>query len=226
MKPRTITIGDIHGCIKTFEKMLETIELQKEDRLILLGDYIDRGPDSKAVVDLILALRDDSYDIITLMGNHEKMLLDSIENEAGLLNWKVNGAQSTLKSFGISKTEHLESKYIDFFKALQYYYLNDDYIFVHAGLNYSDDNPFEDKYSMLWTREKRVDLEKTDGRKVIVGHTPTQLERIKKSLDSNLLFLDGGCVYAGWSYGLGFLCAYDTTNKKFFSLESLDKSLV
>lgn len=77
--PRTFAIADIHGCYSTFCALLDQIMLTREDELYLLGDYIDRGPDSKKVVDLIIQLQADGFAVKPIMGNHEQMLLDSIE---------------------------------------------------------------------------------------------------------------------------------------------------
>ncbi len=80
MNQRLIAIGDIHGCIDPFCELVEKkIRIRKEDRIILLGDYIDRGSHSREVIDYILDLRAQGYDIIALTGNHESMMLDSIQ---------------------------------------------------------------------------------------------------------------------------------------------------
>ncbi|MEP6597398.1 MAG: metallophosphoesterase, partial [Ginsengibacter sp.] len=80
--PRIFAIGDIHGCSKTFRKLLiEKINIQKSDEIYCIGDYIDRGEDSKGVIDFISQMRDKNYQIHTLRGNHEEMMLHSAENE-------------------------------------------------------------------------------------------------------------------------------------------------
>lgn len=100
---RTFAIGDIHGCSKTFEKLLfEKINIQKTDQIFCIGDYIDRGENSKAAIDLILQLRQEGYSLFTLRGNHEQMLLDCLIDPTAYELWIRNGGDQTLLSFGIN----------------------------------------------------------------------------------------------------------------------------
>jgi len=98
MNKRLFAIGDIHGCFDLLKELVENkIQLQKDDKLILLGDYIDRGDKSKEVVDFIIELSENGYDIIPLMGNHEAMLLDAFENEKDISKWIQNGGNETFR---------------------------------------------------------------------------------------------------------------------------------
>jgi serine/threonine protein phosphatase 1 len=100
--PRVFIIGDIHGCNKTFRKLvLEKISIRKTDKIYCLGDYIDRGPDSKGVIDFIIQLRKDGFNIHTLRGNHEQLLLESEIDEPA----KENNRHRQLNPYG----EHLVS---------------------------------------------------------------------------------------------------------------------
>ena len=138
---KKFAVGDIHGCCKTFRKLLlEKIIIEKTDEIICVGDYIDRGPDSKGVVDLIMELRDEGYTITTLRGNHEDMLLSSLGSKEYFKMWLVNGGDTTLNSFNISSIERLPEDYIQFFKNTEYYAETPDYILVHAGLNFAAKN--------------------------------------------------------------------------------------
>ncbi len=151
MNKRLFAIGDIHGCFDSLKELIENnILLQKNDKLILLGDYIDRGAKSKEVVDFIIELLENSYNVIPLMGNHDALLLDAFEDEKNISKWIQNGGDETLKSFEISSVKDIESKYIKFFKDLRFYYSFEDCLFVHAGFNDNVLNPFNDYYSMLW----------------------------------------------------------------------------
>ena len=108
--PRTLAIGDIHGCYKTFKKLLlDEINIQPSDEIFCLGDYIDRGDYSKQVIDLILALRSCNYKIRTLRGNHEQMLLDSNISDKHFEHWIRSGGAYTLNSFGIQSINELSS---------------------------------------------------------------------------------------------------------------------
>ena len=119
---RIFAVSDIHGCFTTFSELLfGRISLQKTDRLFLLGDYIDRGPSSKQVLDLIMNLTAEGYDIVPLMGNHEKMMLDAFRDPDNPYRWFLNGGDTTMKSFGLTDIEAIPGKYILFLESLQYY---------------------------------------------------------------------------------------------------------
>jgi serine/threonine protein phosphatase 1 len=220
---RRFVIGDIHGCSKTLKKLLfETCKVQKEDSIYFLGDYIDRGPNSKKVIDRILKMKKQGYNVYPVLGNHEVLLLDSANFVQNHIVWFRNGAKSTLKSFGINYAHEFKSKYIDFFRSLPHYYLLDDYIIVHGGLNFSADNPLEDKESMVWIRDNFVDTNKIGGRKLVCGHTPTPIDLIIKSLQSDKIMLDGGCVYYGRHPGLGYLVALELNSMQLFFHRNID----
>ncbi|HEY2985505.1 MAG TPA: metallophosphoesterase, partial [Jatrophihabitantaceae bacterium] len=97
---RTLAISDIHGERERFERLLDEVRYDPAaDDLILLGDYVDRGPDARGVVDLVIGLRDEGATV--LMGNHEQMMLDAFAGEPGAIErWFNNGAQATLRSYG------------------------------------------------------------------------------------------------------------------------------
>ena len=100
MKSRIFAIGDIHGCFQSFKILIEDkIRFNTSDKLILLGDYIDRGTESKEVIDYILRLQQNGSDIIPLLGNHEVMLLDAYDNKDKIPLWLYTGGIQTLKSF-------------------------------------------------------------------------------------------------------------------------------
>ena len=151
MNKRLFAIGDIHGCFDSLKELVENkIQLQKSDKLILLGDYIDRGDKSKEVIDYIIELQEKGFNIVPLMGNHETMLLDAYENEKNISIWIQNGGNETLKSFDINSIKNLNPMYLKFFRELEHYYSLDEFLFVHAGFNDNLVNPFTDFYSMLW----------------------------------------------------------------------------
>ncbi len=220
--PRIFAIGDIHGCVKTFKKLLfDEIRIQKTDKIFCVGDYIDRGKDSKGVIDVILDLREKGYSIQTLMGNHEEMLLKAAQDVTKLELWIKNGGNATLRSFKISNLDDLPVKYLNFFRDTKYYITTSKYIFVHAGLNFNLDNPFLDKKAMLWTRDTEYDLLKAKGRIVIHGHTPTPISKIKLQVQSHNINLDSGCVYSN-KKGRGYLTAIQLPQKRFISIKNID----
>lgn len=222
---RAFAIGDIHGCAKTFRKLLfDEIGLQPADELYCVGDYIDRGPDSKGVIDLIVFLRQQGYTIHTLRGNHEQMMLDCLADKSHLNNWFKNGAEATLNSFNIKSLKELDKIYIDFLNQTNYYIETPAYIFVHAGLNFYIPNPFEDKETMLWTRNELADKNKTLGKIVVHGHIPKSYTIIMNQLqqpDILSIDVDGGCVYKSMS-GMGNLFAFNLNEKNFIAVSNID----
>jgi len=203
MNNRIYAIADIHGCFNAMKDLIENkIQISKEDKLIFLGDYIDRGPDSKKVLDYIMDLQNNHYDIVTLRGNHESMLIDAWYNESAMSKWILNGGSETLLSFGIDKLKNIDSKYMHFLENLNYYYELDKYIFVHAGFNDSIEDPFSDKYSMLWNSREQYSNPLLIDRTVIHGHAPASLNIIQKQIANNtgVINIDGGCVYTNTRY--------------------------
>lgn len=223
MNKRNIAIGDIHGCKKTLEKLLfEVIKIDSSDVIYLLGDYIDRGPDSKGVIDLIMDLQDNDFQINCLRGNHDDLMLKSYQDTNNYYLWRKNGASKTLESFGVQLPWEIPLKYIEFFDKLDYYYELEDKILVHAGLNFHIDNPLSDKESMLWIRTDYVAPSKINNKKIVVGHTPSSLDKIKHSLNSNKIMLDNGCVMKSFSPDLGNLVAMDLDSYKLYIQENIE----
>jgi serine/threonine protein phosphatase 1 len=222
-KERVFVIGDIHGCFKTLEQLLfNKIKVSREDTLYFLGDYIDRGPSSKEVIDLLIDLINKGYKINCVIGNHEKLLLDSIDNDEKFNIWLYNGAAATLRSFLIAKAADLSEDYISFFKNLQYYYIHDGFIIVHGGLNFEIENPLEDTSSMIWIRNDYIIPSAIGNKKIIVGHTPVPIEKISQTLLTDKIMLDGGCVYKGKYVGLGNLVALELNSMQLFVKPNID----
>lgn len=220
--PDLYIIGDIHGCCKTFKYLVQKkIRLKKSDTLFCLGDYIDRGPDSKGVIDFIVELRKKGFHVRTLRGNHEQMLLDSYTGIDPFSFWMGNGGEATLESFGIESIFQLNTRYLDFFKETEIYIATDDFILVHAGLNFRATNPLEDVESMLWIRGYKVDRNYLGKRVLIHGHTPVTGDFIRSQKTEGVVNLDGGCVYKS-KEGLGNLFALDFTTGKFLEVKNID----
>ncbi len=198
MEGRRIAISDIHGCNQTFQALLDKISLNKADQLFLLGDFIDRGPDSKGVIDKIFELEEAGYQVKTLMGNHEDMLFEAFKSEDALEHWvRINGGYDTLMSFEVEHPSSIPDEYLNFFKNLEWYLSLEDYILVHAGLNFQAPDPFKDYHSMVWIRNYETDLNQTNNKLLIHGHTPIPFERIKETANRPFgrLNIDNGCAY-------------------------------
>lgn len=201
MSKSIVAIGDIHGCLGSLQALWKKLEPYKEAQHIFVGDYIDRGPASRQVVDFLLKA-EKKRECIFLRGNHEQMLLDALEDD-DLSNWMINGGASTLQSYGdIKNLKELPEEHLKFYRETLPYYENDDYFFVHAGapphqsLEESKKDPNISKY-FLWGRE-HLNAFSTEWEKIVVfGHTPRP-NPIRKQ---NMIGIDTGCVYDRIGYG-------------------------
>ncbi len=226
---RKFAISDIHGCLLTFKALLDKINFSTTDELYLLGDYIDRGPASKGVIDFIFELQESGHTLICMKGNHEDMLLAGIENSYDLEMWELNGGKATLKSFGANNPSQLNPKYLDFFNNLKLYVEVDRYLLVHAGFDFTIPPFLENKEAFLWQRRwyKDIDYDALGDRIVVHGHTPIPKEDILQqftNLDKQqYLDIDNGCCYIRHaSKDLAKLCAFDMTNHQIYFQENID----
>jgi serine/threonine protein phosphatase 1 len=221
-------IPDIHGHSRTLQTLIEDqVKPSRNDHLYFLGDYIDRGPDAREVIDYIIRLREDQYHIHTLKGNHEDYLLRNYDNETVQKNflgityrntlkkeWLKFGGQATLRSFHVSNVHEIPEKYISWMRELKHYMTLPGFILVHAGLNFNLEDPFDDEHSMLWIKEYKVDRVKAGFRKLIHGHVPVSLEFIELLRTSNsfdFIDLDNG-IYMPEKVGFGNLVALELTS--------------
>jgi serine/threonine protein phosphatase 1 len=217
---RLFAISDIHGCFKPFyELVINTIKLNKSDQLFLLGDYIDRGEQSKEVIDFIIDLKKQGFDVTTLMGNHEVMLLDSYYNRELEPLWLMNNGASTLMSFGIEDIRNIDQHYLEFLNSLEYYKIAGNIIFVHAGFNDQTINPFSDKHSMIWESRPSYRNPILSGKTIIHGHRPNRIENLKKLISekASAISIDTGCVY-GKEMGYGILTALEVNTMTPYSV--------
>ncbi|GAA4825365.1 metallophosphoesterase family protein [Algivirga pacifica] len=201
----TYVISDIHGHLSLFQNALEHIQLEKKDELILLGDYIDRGPDSKGVIDTIFSLQEKGYQVTCLKGNHEDMLLESMQPSfMGLLGVR-NMSLEVAESFQVNRSEKLPEKYQSFFKGLKTHYRKGKFLFVHAGLNLELDDPMQDEEAMMWERGWYEDVPWIQDKVVVHGHTPMVKKHILELLEDeseNRICIDNGCFKdRGIGYG-------------------------
>ena len=196
-KRRIFAIGDVHGCARELDLLLAKIQPQPEDLVVFLGDYIDRGPDAKTVIDLVIELRR-RCEVICLKGNHEDMFLDFLERPAskGAGLFILNGGSATLASYGSGGGSfEIPREHIEFLYTLKLWHETDDYFFVHAGV---PEQPLstirtEDDAFLLWAREPFLSSEYNWGKLIVHGHTPMPLIEQRP----NRINIDTGCVFDG-----------------------------
>lgn len=204
-------IADIHGGNNTFQVLLRKINFRHSDQLFLLGDYVDRGPDSKGVLNTILELKNSGYDVKAVRGNHDEMLLRTIINDHDEFSelYYDEWGRHTLQSFETVKPGLFSSKYdlfetkafssfpqqhLALLESMPYIIVESDFVFVHAGLDMSTDDPINesDMISMLWSRSISNDVTKLGGKQLVTGHTVVTLDDIIESIDSGHICLDNG----------------------------------
>jgi serine/threonine protein phosphatase 1 len=225
----TWAITDIHGCADTFAALLQRINFSREDTLFLLGDYIDRGPHSKQVLDTILELRATGHRVECLLGNHDWVLLHALDepDTEEAYNWKSRfGGKATLRSFGVASEQEIPAKYIDLLESMDYYREYEDLILVHAGLNLRSSNPLLDREAMLWIRagDRRVNRDWLGDRIIVHGHTPRAQRKIQKQAKDfakhPIIGIDNGCVYQ--RHGMNHLCALELNTMELVFEQNID----
>ena len=232
-------IPDIHGCALTLKYLIESqIKPNKNDELYFIGDYIDRGPDSKGVIDYIMAMQENDFNITCLMGNHEDYCIRAWEEDKknkGFLGirskggvqkeWERFGGIQTMESFDADRPKDIPEKYINWMKDLKYYVELDKFVIVHAGLNFNNEDPFEDKRAMIWARDFKIIPEKIGNKRVIHGHVPVNHEFIDlavNSKDYKFIDIDNG-VYIQQKPGYGNLVALELTEMKYTTHSLMDE---
>lgn len=216
---RVFVVGDIHGCRKEVEllyrHLVDVEGLSQADRLIFLGDYVDRGPDSKGVIDLMLDIEVAFPNTVFLKGNHEDMLLGFLGYEGqGAHFYLPNGGVETLESYGIHSREELEDalniipqSHQEFLTDLDRIVLLDRYVIVHAGVNPLRDLKSQIDEDIYWIRDEFIQNVHYFDKTIVFGHTPYQNvffdQPYKIGVDTGLVYgnmlscieLGGGSVY-------------------------------
>ncbi len=194
---RIFVIPDIHGCLRTFKATLEKINLRKDDDLYLLGDYIDRGPDSDGVLDFIIQLKDDNYSVFPLLGNHEQTLVQTyLEYERNMFAYfvkKMNKSENLL-----DQDDKIKPNYVEFINQLKTFYELDNFFIVHAGIDFKSPNPLQNYRAMLEIRFFDQYVPPEFPKTIVHGHNPTYIEDILEAVEKRkkVIPLDNGCVYS------------------------------
>lgn len=202
--PRYIAITDIHGELEKLNSVLSKIETRPDDIFVFMGDYIDRGPDSKGVVERVLE-QNNTHECIYLIGSHEYALLHAKKDEYyNYLFWNYGGP-ATVKSYGGSFDNILKT-HGDFYRNLKFYHLTEDYLFVHAGINPKYDLNNQTETDFVYIRSSFYNSKHNLKQKIIFGHT---------EFDSPLIQDDKICIDLGCGkYKDARLCALILDNGK------------
>jgi serine/threonine protein phosphatase 1 len=197
--PLTYAIGDIHGSLDKLRSLIEACRQHADGRdlrFVLLGDYIDRGPDSAGVVRLMMSLQLELGErLIALKGNHEAWAVSLLDGTTDVATWLRNGGGDTLASYGARDIGGLPRAHLDWMRLLPLSYDDGRRFFVHAGVDPGKPLDAQDEAVLLWIREPFLSDGRDYGRLIVHGHTP--LAGATPELRANRLNLDTGAVFGG-----------------------------
>jgi len=239
---RILAIGDVHGCFTALKALFEIVNPGTDDLVITLGDYIDRGPESKEVIDLLVRLHE-AQPVVSLKGNHEEMVLDwRNENYEKTLIWWANGGLATLRSYCRDDSSWLTKMFWksfipgqvydyhdracklipgphwSFFENCRDYYETRDCIFVHGQVDPHLALTDQSEYKMHWSRFHTSQKSHLSGKKVICGHTP-QADGIPTDIGHTV------CIDT-YLYGGQWLTCMDVRNKIYFQANALGETRI
>jgi len=199
---RRFAATDIHGCLRTFRHLVEAeLQLRTTDTLSLLGDYVNKGPNSRGVLDYIMQLQTAGYQVHCIRGNHEQELLDTIHGTPNANNmWKSAAERNmVLASFGVAEAADIPARYVTWMAALPMELELTDFVLVHAGFNFAlpAAEMRHDVHSMLYTKNFVFDPSRLGGKRLLHGHVPTPVAEVKANVaaKAGAIGLDTGGVY-------------------------------
>ena len=224
-------IGDVHGKLNLLEMLHKKImahseQFEEVNTIVMLGDYIDRGSQSKEVLDFLMSEPFEGFNHVFLKGNHEDLMLKTLTgNPDRIRAWLENGGDQTCKSFGIDPTliyldggawKDLLKPYIPWLTSLKPYYQTRKHVFVHAGIDPDifHDMSLQREEVLLWIRHRFLKDRRDYGFTVVHGHTPTPDDAPETF--NNRIGIDTGAV---WSTILTAVCVdeNDSTPPEFIS---------
>jgi serine/threonine protein phosphatase 1 len=197
MPGRTIAIGDIHGCATALAKLIEAVDPQPDDTIVTLGDYVDRGPRSRDVIDQLIALQSRCR-LVPLLGNHDEAMLAAIAGEQTLQSWIMIGGNPTLESYGYSgNNEVFPPEHIAFLKGCLSYFETASHFFVHANYDPRLALERQDLTVLRWVSLRDYNPGPHISHKVaVVGHTAQP--KGEYLYLGYLICIDTGCCYGDW----------------------------
>jgi serine/threonine protein phosphatase 1 len=213
MLDRTIAVGDIHGYLAALGALLEAIDPGPDDTIVTLGDYVDRGPDSRGVIDRLIALAEQCR-LVPILGNHDEMLLAICDGRMGLIeDWLVFGGDSAAASYGGMVPEGVPAEHVDFLRECRSFHETDRHFFVHASYLAHVPLPEQPTEVLRWDSLKlRRPGPHCSGKTAIVGHTA---QRDGEILDLGYLKCIDTCIYGG-----GWLSALDVDSGQVWQVDA------
>lgn len=212
---RTLIVGDIHGKLGLFNRLLDEMSYDPaEDRLVLIGDLVDRGENSRGVIVRAIELKEAAPDLVTVLrGNHEDLMIDWIEDPEGIQAeiWYYNGGIETLRSYANEDGNFsMPESHYNFLIGLPMWHEDEHAIYVHAGLPEAEKGQFlhpssaPDSPDIIWSRNERF-FNEYRGKTVVFGHTISGLlfgEKGKVWVREDVIGVDTGAYYYGILSGI------------------------
>jgi serine/threonine protein phosphatase 1 len=220
---RTLAIGDVHGCLTALDTLLGFVQPRPDDQLVLLGDYIDRGPDSKGVLDRLIGLKR-SRDVVCLRGNHEIMMLGAAQGGDDYRFWVACGGAAAMESYagpdGVATIDDIPGTHWHFLRqACVDWYETDTHIFVHANLH--PDKPLAGQITdwLHWQPVSKVwHRPHASGKTMVCGHSEQR--------DGVPLRLVQAVCIDTWAYGDGWLTCLDVETGEYWQANELGQTRV
>lgn len=216
---RVYAIGDSHGCVERLRALRQAILADRDAPpaagppvtrwvMVYLGDYVDRGPDPRGVIDLLLNDPLPGFESVHLKGNHEDLMLGVLDEGHAPMTWLVNGGGTTLESYGVDPDEvmrddrdrlasalaaRLPAAHLAFLHGLDLSHVEGDYLFVHAGIRPGIPWDAQRTQDLLWIRDAFLDSDADHGKVVVHGHTPSRTPELMP----NRIGIDTGACFGG-----------------------------
>jgi serine/threonine protein phosphatase 1 len=204
---RTLAIGDIHGCLRALDSLLEQVKPSRDDLVVTLGDYVDRGPDSKGVLDRLIDLRARTQ-LVSLRGNHDLMMLAAREDQEHFDEWLICGGKQAIESYRTNSdwrtfAQDISDRHWHFLEDdCVAYHENKTHFFVHANVRSHLSIAEQPEYMLYWESLNGSDWQPHEsGKTMICGHTAQRSGRP--------LLLDRAICIDTWVYGSGWLTCLD-----------------
>jgi serine/threonine protein phosphatase 1 len=213
-------IGDVHGCLTQLldieaQMLADGATIKGEKWLVTLGDYVDRGPASAGVINHLLDPPPEGWRRVALLGNHEQMMLNFLGDPFGHFYWLDQGGTETLASYGIDLKRRFDedspdagfarelaraipAEHREFVAGLPIALSLPGWLFVHAGIRPGLPLDLQDDDDLIWIRSEFLEVERTDGLRVVHGHTPGP----EPFVTASRIGLDTGCFYTGRLSGM------------------------
>ena len=200
---RFFVVGDVHGCARELEVLLAGLPLARGDTVAFVGDYLDRGPESRSVLDLLVDLRRRT-DLATvfLKGNHEDMCLAYLGRRGRWGEaWQLNGGAATLRSYGVDARAPADEamaaippEHLEFLDSLAPTFVARGHLLVHAGVRPDLPLAEQDEEDLFWIREEFILRPHGLPQTIVFGHTPHRSVLVDLPYKVGI---DTGCVYGG-----------------------------